>query len=312
MKENTRSRWVRAGGRRPLAVLIGAVVLGGTACAGAGGGPATGEGDTPAPGVPATAGAGAGAGDQVTSVSPIVDFMSAGKGERSLAFRVDHAVADCMHEKGWEWQAHPAVDVAEEPTEPVALGEWRRTYGYGQLSRPPSVTVSDGREVDDRNVAYRSTLSADDRRRFDADLGVGLDNESGLPPSGCRGDAEKRYRDRYPVANERIVKELGVDGYNSTRAHPDYLEAQSRWSACMARAGYAINRPKDAPAEFARAAVAGNVTEELKARERAVATADTTCSRDTVWPVQARLEAELVRRTIDRYGREATCGPDCG
>jgi hypothetical protein len=245
------------------------------------------------------------------STSPATDFMSPGLGRKSYVFAVEQAVAVCLRAKGWAMEDPVPDERLAEPTNPADLLEWRKKYGYGQLNVDPAyLTPSPMRAVDDRNRAMEESWSSEQRNQYAIDLGVGVDNESGKPPSGCRGEAEQKYRPRFPAFNQAIAQ--GVrDQQDATRAHPDYLNATSRWSACMSTKGYSFHEPRDAPAEFAAAFEQSNPTEELKAEERAVGLADAECSMDTVWPVRARLEADAVQKFVTKYGREATCGPNC-
>jgi hypothetical protein len=245
------------------------------------------------------------------SFSPVAEMMGDGVGESSSVFVEHQGVAECLRAKGWAWEG-PVVDTRpRQPRQPAALVEWARQYGYGLLNADPGRTTgSPLRSINERNQSMKESLPPEKRKRLDADVGVGLDNETGLPPSGCNGQVEEQVRKRYPGRNPAIVREVSALS-REIPARAEYLEAQQRWAACMAPRGYTFASSVEARREFNDAFAGPAPSEELQAKEREVATADAECSIDTIWPVQVRLETEVVQKVIAKYGTEATCGSKC-
>jgi hypothetical protein len=243
----------------------------------------------------------------VDSVSPIADYLGGEIDGENVTSFVEHQTQECMRKKGWDYQAAIPVKSNEEPRAPTALLQYRQRYGYGLLNIPPT----DGtRQLVDRQQKYQDSLPTAERQRYAKDLGGTQDRVDGPSVStGCRGAAEQAGHKLFPAFDPAITQEADRD-LDAMRADPRYVAATTKWSACMAKAGFQFHVLTDG-----RKAVSDHFFEppsdELKRFERRVGGADAQCLSKTVWPVQSQLETAIVQRLADKYPRSSSCSPTC-
>ncbi|MGH2718164.1 MAG: hypothetical protein ACRDJU_06265 [Actinomycetota bacterium] len=286
-----------------------------------------------------------------SSVDPIDDFLNAhSTGDQPIQAASDNAVATCMQAHGWSYEStadtRQGYGSGEGPTSPVALEQYRETYGYGYLVPTPDSTLSpsatdvqSGQAADDANGAYEASLSSADRARYVRDLGSlpagdpasrlhqefnnavsSAHHATPSPPgpaagSGCLGTADAAEQAIYPPVPQAAANELQA-AFGTIAKDPAMVAGQAGWSACMAGKGFRFS--KESQAESSISAYFGDEMTNggspppglpgKQALELRTATADAQCSMETVWPVQSRLGFAAVQKVIRQFGASKLCG----
>jgi hypothetical protein len=268
-----------------------------------------------------------------SSIDPLQDLLNRPDG---TVYRnaVETSIAGCMGSRGWVY-APRIGDPAREygagtgPTDPNALLQYREHYGYGYLNPSPSDSEAQA-HIDVQNQHYFQALTPEAKLRYTSDLGSGPDERflgtTTAPNSGCRATAETAERKVIPRLSHTLEHALSTR-WNAIFSDPAYVAAQQQWSECMLRAGFHFEHTSDAQGSISnlfapppndphsQAAAHAQATAHAQAQAAALeirtGTADARCAAPTVWPVQQRLELAVLQDVINRYGRNAVCGPSC-
>jgi hypothetical protein len=269
-----------------------------------------------------------------TSIDPIPDLLDRHSYGAEYVIAVERGVASCMLSKGWSYLPRVAnrtnvYGAGGGPTDPTALLEYRKAYGYGYLNATPGDPAAEA-AIDNANAKYVQSLSPAARLRYASDLGTGPDERaigaSSEAVSGCRAKSEGAERRIIPTLPQAVEHELFTQ-WATVATDPTYLTAQQQWSTCMSRAGFHFRRVSDAQASISNlfappasdpqstaSARAQANTESLRHAaelERRTGTADAKCAVTTVWPVQRQLELTILQHVIDQYGHDIVCGTSC-
>jgi hypothetical protein len=224
-------------------------------------------------------------------------FMNGGRTPPEEAAAVEQRVAVCMHAAHFDYEPVPT----DNPTFFNTIGGLRRyrsTWGYGVAALPPDDPAARATAL--RNAAYRDRLPAEERRRYDAVLGVvpeGLPHDELPPPSvaGCAPQALREVRTGLPRMNAAIVRRVTAGTF---ARDPRYVAAVATWARCMRDRGYEFDHPDD-PQRSARD-LPGKPADRRRA-EVALAVADVECYVSHVHPVQATLERELLEGVVATF-----------
>ncbi|MER6130709.1 hypothetical protein [Streptomyces sp. NPDC001815] len=219
----------------------------------------------------------------------------------------------CMRRQGFEFWEVERRSLAESRTLGYVLDDvaWARTYGYGSRidARDSAARAANP------NLAYRKGLSEQRRDAYDEALDEGVDapeTSVEIPGGGtlsrqmggCVAEAEKQlYGD--PQEWFRAEKTAGhLRSLYVPRVLADrrFAAAQTAWSRCMKRAGYAFEDPGDS--RQAAVARSGRVADpKVFAAERKLAVADATCARDAdLRSIGEERESHYIAQLRDRYG----------
>jgi hypothetical protein len=158
-----------------------------------------------------------------------------------------------------------AVDPARDATKLrrhglVDPGE-AATYGY----RDPAV------------FAPRSTAPAQQPPPDVVSVITGRGGGRDVPPGGCAGEADRAIAPDAKPGQEPVSFELSNRGYEITRTTPPVTAAATKWSHCMAEAGFRYDSPDAAMNDPAFSAG------RASAHEIAVATQDVRCKQRAEW-----------------------------
>lgn len=222
--------------------------------------------------------------------------------EASVAF--EEALAQCLHEKGFEYVPEPWASDAELPAEDAR--DFAARWGYGISTAPTTPIDADVPPMSAAEAeAYASALYGEWAAPDEGDPGAGS-------PGGCWETANAARGgdpDHAAVAAtaglagelEILEARIAVD--------PRVADQNRAWSGCMADAGFDIATPADAPQAAISAGraveaaasdpAAPRVLADVQDLERRIAVADLACQDDvdlagTVRRVRAEHEAEFV------------------
>lgn len=253
---------------------------------------------------------------------------------------VEDAVASCMRDRGWEYTPRPPADFTALDAQ-FGGDDFVADYGYGISTDPPmeGFVASTGVGVD-ANDAYIKTLSEADQQRYYGDLygGVSTDGAVGsvsavgaggamgeLDPNACTMVAQETAAKENPALGAEFAKRLG-ELMGRLEDDPRAIDAESKWSGCMADAGFVYQHQNDVftdlmqrnseirGTEQAAAGAGGGATvvvggqpgstvplspadaerlKKLQDEERAIAKADNACAAQHLAGVREELELEV-------------------
>lgn len=188
--------------------------------------------------------------------------------------QVEEMVAACMAELGWEYIPvdHTTTEYFD-PFEDVGEAEWAARYGYGAttfiLEDPWLEEEASIPEWTDPNEGYVSSLSdierdqyfedlygAFDEPEIDPDTGEYLEEDFFFDPeNGCYNQASAEVYGLGPEVEGSEEDFEAVFGLfeqleEQIAADPRVIEAEGKWSECMADKGFAYDRPQDAAEHF--------------------------------------------------------------
>lgn len=244
------------------------------------------------------------------SVNPLSDFVTRGTGNESYEVALQRRIGSCMTAHGWQYPLAGYDPQQGETTDPNQLLQFRKSYGYGLLTPAQGDTT-----LPQQHGAMIQALSPPERERFNNDLGRSAYDEGGAPVregSGCTGDAESALHSHFPLNNPDLLAALNGQSQSVTK-DPLYTTALDMWRTCMSGAGYQYETEYDGRREVSAiySSSGGSPTEEERATERAIGTADATCASQTLWPARSQLENTIISQLVEEYGVEPTCGADC-
>jgi hypothetical protein len=98
-----------------------------------------------------------------------------------------------------------------------------------------------------------------------------------VQPGGCAGEADRAIAPDAKPGQEPVSFELSNRGYEITRTTPPVTAAATKWSHCMAEAGFRYDSPDAAMNDPAFSAG------RASAHEIAVATQDVRCKQRAEW-----------------------------
>lgn len=268
--------------------------------------------------------------------------------------KVEELVAACMAEQGFDYEPNvqsAGVSYSSEQYEGMEPLEYAQQYGYGMTTWEDTPTGQEMSQQEpdeyvDPNADVYETMSETERAAWDAALWGApqeYDEEADAESyeydwesAGCYGSAQHQiYEVDSPDAalialqQDPQYAEL-FDGmndlYTNLASDPKMSDLNSKWSSCMADAGYpgfstvddamnSINEAQNALYEdvdedaWADPSYTGPDLTELKTQEIATATADFTCRaeidyEDESLRIQFELEQEFLdqnRDAIDSY-----------
>ncbi len=220
------------------------------------------EGDRSVVGsVTATTGSSAGGGASWLSAVEVVEFLTSPADEEQMHQRFEETLAACMRGRGFEYTPRPFV---EQP--PAGVGsvfvpvEQRRgfmeEFGYGRTTlywereraRLDTVGV-----VGDPNEARLAAMSEGEREAFEDAMWGERIGEYREYSEGGGGYERNREASCWQEAldatrgfdRESLARRAGralSDVLERVAADPDVIDADDAWHACMADAGYPIDR----------------------------------------------------------------------
>ncbi|MER6913763.1 hypothetical protein ABT354_19005 [Streptomyces sp. NPDC000594] len=178
----------------------------------------------------------------------------------------DRLLGACMRDRGMRWTPLPPLTRADtggshDRRYGLAIPGDAARYGY----RMPPATPA--RERLEAVYAGRTTLPAEERR-----AAYGPDGATG----GCWKKAHLRMERDVRTSRGELLARHSTQTFATARRHPDVLDANRRWSACMKREGHAYpdpDRPFDDPA--------WKKSPRPTARELSVARDDVRCKQST-------------------------------
>lgn len=220
---------------------------------------------------------------------PLMAYRYTDEQSVTLARAEGLIVQQCMRRLGFtNWQPGAIPPPAASWTTGLPLGivdaEHAARYGYHapdvfEQARDP------GRESTAGERMERAVLLGDST--------IGDISGKGVPEGGCHGEAIRKLNEGGPDADRELDGRLGLQAGDATEADPRVTAAIAAWSSCMAAAGHRYRTPMEASGqEWAPTPTAA---------ERAVATADVRCKRETrlaeIWfTVQSGYESQLIAR----------------
>ena len=223
------------------------------------------------------------------------------------------AVAECMHEDGFEYvpripeqdSAAPADDLPEWGTREFAEG-----YGYG------ITTLGDlaGPEPADPNADLLASMSEEGRAEWETALygAPSTDAEPAIGSAGCLGEAQREVYGGGLLGDPRFL-ELSAELaplYEAVDVDPRVVAVTAEWSICMGDAGHEVASPGEAVSElYTDLEHALEIGEEAPAaltqREVLVATADHDCQAETgLAATRAEVERELEEQFVADHRTE--------
>ncbi len=238
---------------------------------------------------------------------------------------VEQLVAACMSKEGFEYQPDARSVIDESPVElDVEWGslEFAETYGYGITKDPWGVRDQRAQEeTADPNRDYVEAMSGAERAAYEEALhGASADGsgEYDWATAGCFGAAQHEVYEGNGVSEDSEFTALQREIDNLGQAildSPEWAALQADWASCMADAGFADQRTKEAAAEpisdryeelnrddraVDKAKVDGLLKDEI-----ALAVADWTCT-DTVGFRDRELEINHAhqRAFVDQHATE--------
>ncbi|MEU6918661.1 hypothetical protein [Streptomyces olindensis] len=215
-------------------------------------------------------------------VLPLDSYGVSAEQQAVLDRAVDKLAGTCMKAKGFTWPARPerlgAARSANERRYGVTDPKAVRVHGY-QLAPPPGVTPEQLAE-EARQEKKRKTLMTDEVT--EAYTGRGGTSKATSRTGGCRGEALKQLG--LPPQGDALdaVDLAQQQGWQRTEADSRAKAANTRWSACMKKAGHPYANPHAAagdPAWWTEDAGDPAARKKTKAREIATAVADVQCKR---------------------------------
>ncbi|MBO0920663.1 hypothetical protein J1G42_07470 [Cellulomonas sp. zg-ZUI222] len=255
----------------------------------------------------------------------------------------EEIVAACMAEEGFEYTpAEPMAGGEAEDAPEMDTKEFAEQYGYG-------VTFSDelygsGEDWVDPNEDYVAAMSESEQAAYyEALMGAMADydyaadpegtNMPGWEEQGCNGKAQHEVYDQDIWSNpslESFWDEMQREYEGLADANPELAEAEKKWSACMAEAGFDFAGPDEAqqsvydqwdalyqalpaydpdadPDELDPAAyeIDPAAEAELREQELSLAPADYECRASTGYDEAYDVaNLELEKRLWDKYGAE--------
>jgi hypothetical protein len=182
----------------------------------------------------------------------------------------------------------PAVDPARDATKLrrhglVDAGE-AATYGY----RDPAVFAA--------HPAAPAQRPSPDVVSVITGTRTGRVGGRDVPPGGCAGEADRAIAPDAKPGQEPVSFGLSNRGYEITRTTPPVAAAATKWSQCMAEAGFRYDGPDAAMNDPAFSAG------RASAHEIAVATQDVRCKERAEWvPTWVAVERAVEDVLIPQY-----------
>ena len=232
-------------------------------------------------------------------------------------------LATCMAEAGFEYT--PEVDpdgyVYSRPI--VLTREFAEELGYAETIEPapgvapPRFAYLSAVPGQQENDAYRASLSPEASEAYwEAMHGAAPDGSA----PGCQGTAFAEAFSSSTVPDAFRAAEQALEGtWLAAENHPEVVAALTRWSACMADAGFPglegeldawrvvearaeeFPAPTGLPYAQVREQFASELA-ELQAFEREVARTDVACREDVgFYPVWDRAKAEADAQVVATY-----------
>ncbi|WKZ83451.1 MAG: hypothetical protein QY307_04195 [Acidimicrobiia bacterium] len=239
------------------------------------------------------------------SISPLLDFLGGGfaTADHRLA-EEERLVATCMGDLGWlYYPIDPTADVQNEPRTVGARLEWRRQYGFGLAIAPgPGTQLQDTLNA---NSAVWDGLSAEERVAYLHDLDGGVSETDSPDPESCRGRAQATTG--APIRDSGVLRIVSQE-IAAIESNPELVAQRRAWVACMLERGFDYSAEGLMVVQLSAAMADSPSVDEFLALEVAAAVADLECARVTIWPVQVRLETEIVQRIVDEFPEYARLG----
>ncbi len=204
----------------------------------------------------------------------------------ALQIEIERRVADCMKRKGWTYSPTPVTS----PPAVIADTVFATTYGYGISTNPPAPASGVSSPENDPNTKIVNALATADQTAYSTDL-------IGTPAApGCRIAARRAAITKMEPALTPSGQTLVTDFQKAVEADPTVIQAHKDWTACMRRAGFAIDttvsgvnhitdRLRALPVDDTAALAA------LQHDEIAMASADYACTTTTLLPARRKVEA---------------------
>lgn len=224
---------------------------------------------------------------------------------REAAAVVENALAQCMHEQGFEYVPTPRVAEQELPAEDARDFAARWGYGISTATTAPRITELPPMSPAEEE-AYLAALHGERATDTERDPAAG-------PGDGGCWEAANAARGREPgeaAATALLAAELEVLEM-SISVDLRVADQNAAWSDCMADGGFDIDGPEDAPQAAITAGQAieatatdpatSQVLSEIQDLERQIAVADLDCQdevdfADTMRAVRAEHEAAFVEQ----------------
>ncbi|WP_336214086.1 hypothetical protein [Nonomuraea sp. LPB2021202275-12-8] len=221
----------------------------------------------------------------------------------------------CMARHGFPYWPAPPLSAEERRSIGYVLTDvaWARIHGYGGRIERKLLAA----KKTNRNIAYRNSLIAPQRTRYDAALRGGRDVKplSATLPAGGRitsmlggcgaeaqeglyGDREEWFRLDKTATNllPLYVPDLVKD--------PRFSAAQQAWARCMSRKGHPYTEPPEVRATLPRL-TRGLSSEKSHSLEVELAVTEATCARTSSLADTARsLQAHYRERAGRPYARD--------
>lgn len=243
--------------------------------------------------------------ETLKSISPLLAFAKGGDDPgKSYDAVKEKAVEACMKAKGWSYE--PVIfdgAAAQESTDPAAMLAFRQQFGYGLLNHAGVDQKASGAVKFLRS--YFEKLPAEQQVRFARDLGATGDEEGSAQPSGCRGQVAEALEEQFPLRDPAVLHDLS-QGQLALERTEDFVAAAQLWVACMTERGFEYADIHGGHREVSDLYLKGSPSDADRARERAVGAADAQCALTTIWPVQSRLEKELLEEVLARHAHKAS------
>ena len=145
------------------------------------------------------------------------------------------------------------------------------TYGY----HPGPSAQKGGKGSEDSPTSKGGTISRDFANVLGAKYGGGTFAGQQIPEGGCYGEAHRRVADGGKVFDPLLPEKLAGESFDRAENDSRVIAAYTRWSACMAAAGFHYRTSRDANNDDRWAG------STISSAEIAVATNDVRCKKET-------------------------------
>jgi len=254
--------------------------------------------------------------------------------------KVEELIVACMSEQGFEYRpSEPMGAVTNDDDIPEwDSKEYAEQYGYGATTSEE--LYGSGEEYVDPNADYVAGMSESEQTAYyealwgtepevDPEADPDAEVEWNWEDGGCQGAASHEVYEEGQIWDDPaladIMEEMNSE-WESIADDPKVREAQKKWSACIAEAGFDFTSPDEAqqsiydemnvlweaaaPTEEQLAADPEAsfepdeaATAELKKKELALAPADFACKESSGWTeAQKSANLALEQRLWEKYG----------
>lgn len=215
--------------------------------------------------------------------SPLAEYWNAGydpsksEEEQQAEFASENAareefMAQCMVDEGFEYIPNidngSSISFGEEVEWEPDKKEWVEKYGYGMINNPYSEMsgeepTAEPQEYIDPNQSYIESLSASEQQAYyetlygkmeepEPDENGEISYEYSWETAGCSGAAQHEIggdANELWTQFEDLTTRMS-ELYTQTEESPEAVELDSKWSSCMADAGFVFEKQSEANMSF--------------------------------------------------------------